>query len=127
MQYASRPSRLMGQVMDGLVAIAPIVGLVIIPKSNEMASAVYAIACLCWMFFHILLADGLEGGQSLGKRVVKTRVVDAQSGAPCTFGQSFVRNLLLSLLGPLDWLFIFGAKHQRLGDMAAGTIVIPAE
>jgi uncharacterized RDD family membrane protein YckC len=126
MQYASRPSRLMGQVMDGLVAIAPVVGLVIIPKSNEMASAVYAIAWLCWMFFHILLADGLEGGQSLGKRIVKTRVVDAETGAPCTFWQSLIRNLLLSLLGPLDWLFIFGAKHQRLGDKAAGTIVITA-
>ena len=31
---------------------------------------------------------------------------------------------LTRLLGPLDWIFIFGSRHQRLGDMAAGTVVI---
>ncbi len=51
-------------------------------------------------------------------------VVDARTGQPCTFGQSFVRNLLLSILGFIDWLFIFGRKRQRLGDMAAPTLVI---
>jgi hypothetical protein len=35
-------------------------------------------------------------------------------------------NILLSLMGPTDWIFICGEKHQRLGDKAAGTIVIPA-
>jgi hypothetical protein len=29
-------------------------------------------------------------------------------------------------LGPIDWIFIFGERHQRLGDEAAGTIVILA-
>jgi len=24
----------------------------------------------------------------------------------------------------IDWLFIFGEKHQRLGDKVAGTIVV---
>ncbi len=54
-------------------------------------------------------------------------MVDAESGAPCTFGQSLIRNVLLMVLGPLDWLFIFGDRHQRLGDKAAGTIVIDAD
>lgn len=49
---------------------------------------------------------------------------DATTGAPCTYGQSFIRNLLLAVLGPIDWIFIFGERHQRLGDKAAGTIVI---
>jgi hypothetical protein len=31
-----------------------------------------------------------------------------------------------ALLGPLDWIFIFGSTHQRLGDMIAGTVVIEA-
>ena len=50
--------------------------------------------------------------------------VDANSGAPCSFWQSFIRNLLLAVLGPIDWIFIFGERHQRLGDKAAGTIVV---
>jgi uncharacterized RDD family membrane protein YckC len=28
------------------------------------------------------------------------------------------------VLGPIDWIFIFGERHQRLGDMLAGTVVI---
>jgi uncharacterized RDD family membrane protein YckC len=55
---------------------------------------------------------------------VKTKVIDSRNGSPCTFGQSFVRNLLLSILGLIDWLFIFGEKRQRLGDKAATTLVV---
>jgi uncharacterized RDD family membrane protein YckC len=28
------------------------------------------------------------------------------------------------ILGPIDWIFIFGDRRQRLGDKAAGTIVV---
>jgi hypothetical protein len=31
------------------------------------------------------------------------------------------------LLGPIDWIFIFGDRHQRLGDKIAGTIVVTAD
>jgi uncharacterized RDD family membrane protein YckC len=55
------------------------------------------------------------------------RVVDARTGEPCTYRQSFIRNILLTFLGPIDWLFIFGERHQRLGDKAAGTIVVTAD
>ena len=51
-------------------------------------------------------------------------VVDAATGSPCTFGQSFIRNLLLAVPGPIDWMFIFGERRQRPGDKAAATIVI---
>ena len=124
--YAARSHRFLGQCVDGLVAVAPLVLLFLIPTDSPAASGALALGWLGWFFFHLLLADGMEGGQSWGKRVVGTRVVDATTGAPCTFWQSFVRNLLLTILGPIDWIFIFGEPRQRLGDKAAGTIVIPA-
>jgi len=37
---------------------------------------------------------------------------------------SFIGLILGGLLGPIDWIFIFGERRQRLGDKAAGTIVI---
>ena len=126
MRYAARSSRFVGQCVDGLVAGAPLVLFFLIPRDNPAVSGALALGWLGWVCFHVLLADGMEGGQSWGKRVAGTRVVDATTGAPCTFGQSFIRNLLLSVLGPIDWIFIFGERHQRLGDKAAGTIVIPA-
>ena len=82
------------------------------------------VAAVVFAFLYILLSDGFAGGQSYGKRIVNTEVVDATSGEPCTFGKSFLRNLLLMLLGLIDWVFIFGEKRQRLGDKAANTIVI---
>ena len=126
MKYAARSSRFVGQCVDGLVAGAPLVLFFLIRTDGSAVSGALALGWLGWACFHVLLADGMEGGQSWGKRAAGTRVVDATTGAPCTFGQSFIRNLLLSFLGPIDWVFIFGERHQRLGDKAAGTIVIPA-
>jgi uncharacterized RDD family membrane protein YckC len=80
-----------------------------------------------WAFVYLLFGDGLRGGQSFAKQWPGLRVVDADTGAPCTFGDSFIRNILLTFLGPIDWIFIFGERHQRLGDQAAGTIVVVAD
>ena len=123
---ASRMQRLIGQLVDGLVGAAPIVAGAIISAGSERLGAVLMIGGIIWSLFYYLLADGLPGGQSFGKRWLGMRVISEESGAPCTFGQSLVRNFLLALLGPIDWVFIFGERHQRLGDKAAGTIVILA-
>lgn len=73
---------------------------------------------------YLLLADGLPHGQSVGKRAIDIAVIDRRTRDPCTYGQSFLRNFLLMLLGIIDWVFIFGHTRQRLGDMAANTIVV---
>ena len=121
---ASLPQRLAAQFLDGLVAGAPAVAAFLLTfVSNRLGMMLIVVTCI-FAFLYTLLADGLEGGQSFGKRMVGIRVVSAHSGAACTFGQSFIRNLLLMILGPIDWIFIFGARRQRLGDKAAGTVVI---
>jgi len=121
---ASLSQRLAGQFLDGLVAGAPVlVAFIVTVVLQRTGFVLLALACI-FAFLYTLLADGLEGGQSYGKRMVGIRVVSMQTGAPCSFGQSFIRNLLLMILGPIDWIFIFGDRRQRLGDKAAGTIVI---
>ena len=122
--YASRLNRLIGQVLDGVVAGAPLILAAILMPLNRFLGIVLMIAAIGWSFFYYFFADGFSGGQSYGKRALGMHVIDARSGAPCSFGQSFLRNLLLAILGPIDWVFIFGERHQRLGDMAAGTVVI---
>jgi uncharacterized RDD family membrane protein YckC len=37
-----------------------------------------------------------------------------------------VRNALLAVLSFVDWIFIYGSRQQRLGDMAANTLVVEA-
>jgi len=121
---ASLTQRLAAQFLDGLVAAAlPVAAFLVTFVSNRVGVVLVVLTCI-FAFLYTLLADGLEGGQSYGKRMVGVRVVSMQTGAPCSFGQSFIRNLLLMILGPIDWIFIFGARRQRLGDKAAGTIVI---
>src|SRR3954469_25047450 len=126
MNFASRSNRLIGQFVDGLIGIAPLMVAFAGSMISDTVAGILAILAVCWMLFYYFLADGLHGGQSYGKRWLGMRVVALDGGAPCTFGQSFVRNLLLAFLGPIDWIFIFGEKHQRLGDILAGTVVVAA-
>ena len=102
----------------------PFIVSFVISSFSITLGLVFLLPSFLWSMGYYLFADGLRGGQSFGKRYLGTRVVDAESGQACSFGQSFVRNLLLAFLGPLDWIFIFGDRHQRLGDKAAGTVVI---
>lgn len=122
--YASRLSRLFGQILDGLVGGAPLILALIFASFSDTLGTIALIAAVAWSVFYYFFADGFSGGQSIGKRWLDMHVIDAKSGAPCSYGQSFLRNLLLAILGPIDWIFIFGERHQRLGDMAAGTVVI---
>ena len=123
---ATRFERLTALVMDGIIAVAPLIATFFVAPSLGGAAALVFPLTVAWMFFHGFLGDGLGDGQSLGKQFIGIRVIDATSGRACTFLQSFIRNVVLSALGPIDWLFIFGERRQRLGDRAAGTIVVTA-
>src|SRR5579863_4120088 len=86
------------------------------------------IAFLISMAYGILL-EWRWRGQTLGKRVMRLRVIDAR-GLRLEFAQVVVRNLLRAL-DTLPVLYLVGGsvalttrKCQRLGDLAAGTIVV---
>lgn len=122
---ASRSNRLLGQIIDGLVGGVPVLlAFMLTALVGSIGGAILIVAGLAWSGFYYLFADGFDGGQSVAKRWLGMQVLDATTGAPCTYWQSFLRNLLLAVLGPIDWIFIFGERHQRLGDKAAGTIVV---
>ena len=125
---ASLLQRLAARFLDGIVVSIPVCALgyagMRIYGTVAWPGGVLIAAAILFAMMYGLFSDGLPGGQSLGKRWVGIRVISADTGAPCSFRQSFVRNILLSFLGPIDWFFIFGERRQRLGDKAAGTIVI---
>lgn len=69
------------------------------------------------------------GGRSFGKLIVKLRVIE-RNGMPLTFRSSVIRNLL-RLVDVLPSSYAIGLislvlsdRNQRLGDLAAGTVVI---
>jgi len=130
--YASRLARLVDQVVDGFVCSTPIMLAALFggvtglheTTTGGIISVILFVVAIAWAAFYYFFADGFTGGQSYGKRMLGMHVIDAKTRAPFSFGHSFVRNLMLALLGPIDAVFILGERHQRLGDMAAGTVVI---
>lgn len=94
----------------------------------------WAVALPALLFFVVKVLYGmvLEGfwrGQTLGKKVMGLRVVDDR-GLTLQPGQVVVRNLL-RLFDSLPLFYLVGGvsmvltRHcQRLGDLAAGTVVV---
>jgi uncharacterized RDD family membrane protein YckC len=120
---ASLSDRLGGQALDTAIAIGlAILGSLASNAIGHSPGDAPPVGALLGLLY-LLLADGLGNGQSVGKRVLKMSVVDATTGKPCTFGQSFLRNLPM-ILGIIDWIFIFRDNRQRLGDRLANTVVI---
>lgn len=98
---------------------------------------------------YTLLADGLPGGRSLGKRMAGLKVVRASGGAPCGYRESVLRNvdlamgLLFAVTPFLGWFFAAGVggavygyelfllwsdeEGLRIGDLLAETRVVTAE
>lgn len=113
--------RFAGGLIDGIIAavlyyiLAELVGWSV----GSLAGAAY-----------ILVRDALPflDGQSIGKKVMKTRAVKEDSGAPLTgdFGASVLRNVLLiiPLVSLVDAVFLFAGDHKRLGDKIAKTTVL---
>lgn len=80
-----------------------------------------------WGYF--MLSEWLTGGRSIGKRAVGLRVI-GEDGLPLTTRASLVRNLLRAV-DVLPGSYVVGLvaivaspRCQRLGDLAAGTIVV---
>lgn len=82
------------------------------------------------MFFYYIFFEAGKRGASPGKRVMGLRVVDT-SGAPISYGQAFIRNMLRFADGMPIFSYGFGLlstlltqRFQRLGDLLANTVVV---
>jgi uncharacterized RDD family membrane protein YckC len=126
-EIASPVRRLAGQFLDGAVIYLGFIIAVLVGEVSDALGSVALIGAVVFGVGYLWFADGLPNGQSLGKRLLHMNVIDQNSGLPCSFGQSFLRNFLLSVLGPIDWVFIFTGDRQRLGDKAAHTIVVRSD
>jgi uncharacterized RDD family membrane protein YckC len=89
-----------------------------------------AALTLGWALYYYFAFES-DHGQTLGKRVMKIRVVRADGG-PLDAGRVAVRTLLRPIDGIGGYLvglvvmLATGQRRQRLGDLAAGTVVTDA-
>ena len=104
------------------------------------------------MLFYSLITELLMNGQTIGKKLMRIRVISLEGGEP-TVGQFILRwitkffewpflfgYLFASTLAVMIYIFITGfcgiavvitilvsRRHQRFGDMAAGTAIVDAK
>jgi uncharacterized RDD family membrane protein YckC len=107
----------------------------------EVAVGMFLLAWFFMRWWYPVFFEASKRGATPGKRILGLRVVQT-SGAPITFGQAILRNFLRWIdempLWPAAWTggmylptMAFGLaacmatrRFQRLGDLAAGTVVI---
>lgn len=101
----------------------------------------FGVMMLVWFFlswWYAVFLEASKWGATFGKKIVGLRVVQ-QSGSPITFSQAVLRNFLrwadaapylgAGIGGLPTFGFGLGAilatrRFQRLGDLAAGTVVV---
>lgn len=128
--------RIGAYVIDLLIRAAVLVIGGIIASFAGIAiggKVVGGVMLLAWFLMDWLYPVVFEAGKrgaTPGKRVMGLRVVQT-TGSPITVGQAIVRNFLRFIDGMPAFTYCFGLtsclatkRFQRLGDLAAGTVVI---
>lgn len=136
---ASVGDRIFAQLLDFLVMIAYAIVVGFILDLSGLSTAiegldnwsVMAIYLLIYspIMFYTIVQESLWEGQTIGKRIMKTKVIKLD-GYQASFGDYLVRWLfrLVEIFignGVIALIAVIASKkNQRLGDMAAGTAVI---
>ena len=100
------------------------------PMSGAWVGAILVLMAFGVFWGYYVLLEALADGQTIGKRLLRLRVV-RDGGYSITFGASAIRNLIRLLDMQPGTLYgvgiasaVLSKTGKRLGDMAAGTVVV---
>jgi uncharacterized RDD family membrane protein YckC len=144
LEIAGLGNRLLAQLIDGAIQLAVglffvligvifAVGVTASGLDSKTKSILYAVIIMVIIFVlfilqngYFLVFEGIWRGQTPGKKAAEIRVIE-QNGQPIGWSAAIIRNLMrlidsVMFLGIL--IILMDKNERRLGDMAAGTIVI---
>ncbi len=141
MPLAGIGSRFIALLVDYLIWLAGalalfLIGLIVLPAVGAfswlsyqwtVAIVVFLVFLVNWGYF--TLFEAYWNGRTPGKRVAKIRVIQ-RSGRAIGLFESMARNLVryvdqIPLFYAVGAISMFATRqHQRLGDLAAGTLVV---
>jgi len=120
-------------VVIQLVVLLPILFVIGIETITENFTSwlVALLSLISFIFFwgYYIFFELIWNGQSPGKRLIGLRVV-RRDGTPITLSEAFIRNLVRIVdLMPSGYgvglvVMFIDAQSRRLGDLAAGTLVV---
>jgi uncharacterized RDD family membrane protein YckC len=141
MPLAGIGSRFIALLVDYLIWGAGLVVLIIIAiitlpamhafnvKSAQWAEAIVIFILFLFNWGYFTLFEAFWNGRTPGKRVARIRVIQ-RSGRSIGLLESMARNLV-RYVDQLPFFYAVGvitmfvtSQHQRLGDLAAGTLVV---
>ena len=133
-QVAGLGTRAIAQILD-LLIIAVVVAAVffvasaVSALSGGTATLILLFGSFVVIFGYFWVSESLWSGQTVGKKAFRLRAV-GDRGEPLTFGQAGIRNIV-RIVDFLPYGYGVGlvvlfanGKGKRLGDLAAGTIVV---
>jgi uncharacterized RDD family membrane protein YckC len=135
-EIAGIGSRFLAQILDSLVITVILIAITILATSmgglfgsGELALLIEIILGFILLAGYFLISEAAWNGQTLGKRAARLRVV-GDHGEPLTLAQAAIRNLVrivdfLPVFYAIGMLTLFiNGRGKRLGDFAAGTLVV---
>jgi uncharacterized RDD family membrane protein YckC len=135
-QVAGLGTRAIAQTLDLLIVAAILLavffaaaGLGLATGSGQVFVRFFLLGSFFLLFGYFWVSEAIWSGQTVGKRVFRLRAI-GDRGERLTFGQAGIRNVvrIVDFL-PYGYgvglvvLFVNG-KGKRLGDLAAGTVVV---
>ena len=125
---ASVGDRILAQILDWIVLFAYVMLAIIIAADIIKTEWYYIITIGVIPLFYTLLMEIFNQGQSVGKMIMNMQVVKLDGSRP-TLGSYLMRWLLFMIDGPMTSymgliVMVLTRNNQRLGDLAAGTVVI---
>jgi uncharacterized RDD family membrane protein YckC len=133
-EIAGLGERIVGRIIDYAIFIAFyfIFIFLIIGKMPQTGLIICGIIMAVVFIFYDLLCETLLNGQSVGKRVMKIRVISLDGNRP-RFGQYLLRWLMRMVdfgitlnLGALLCALVT-ENGQRIGDLVAGTVMVKTQ
>ena len=140
-QVAGLGTRAIAQILDLLIITAILVSVLFVAILAAAASAgigstdptvailIEFIGSFVVLFGYFWVSETLWSGQTIGKKAFRLRAV-GDRGEPLTFSQAGIRNIV-RIVDFLPYAYGVGlvvmfanGKGKRLGDLAAGTIVV---
>ena len=134
-QVAGLGTRAVAQIVD-LLIVAGILGAVYfvalaaeLASSDTLATLIVVLGSFVVIFGYFWVSESLWSGQTIGKKIFRLRAV-GDRGEPLTFMQAGIRNIV-RIVDFLPYAYGVGlvvlfanGKGKRLGDLAAGTVVV---
>lgn len=130
-------SRFLASLVDSLILVGVSLVVLLILTAALASSllgstwvlAIYVLVAFCIMWGYYAAFETLWKGQTPGKRVAGIRVIK-DSGRPINVFEAIARNLVRivdyapGFYGIGVVTMMLNAKHRRLGDFVAGTLVV---